>query len=210
MKRIAVIIFAILYVHESFGQNVHDRIKQLEGNFGRYLTFQEYNNLAAYRQIIERTGPEPAISGSINENLDLLNKTVLERIETRRANIDFKYVLLINHIIQDDTEKKNLQEQYNSLRESLKNNLLPETYRVLDQIDTLYATRYLFEFTDDNGYYTVIAGDCLWKIAYRFYHDGLLWPVIHRENLDRLKYPNNPDLILPGENLRIPKSAGGH
>jgi nucleoid-associated protein YgaU len=49
--------------------------------------------------------------------------------------------------------------------------------------------------------YTVVAGDSLSKIAKRFYGDANKWPRIHEANRDQIK---NPDLIHPGQRLKIP------
>lgn len=49
--------------------------------------------------------------------------------------------------------------------------------------------------------YTVVAGDSLSKIARHFYGDANKWPRIHEANRDQIK---NPDLIYPGQKLRIP------
>jgi nucleoid-associated protein YgaU len=49
--------------------------------------------------------------------------------------------------------------------------------------------------------YTVVAGDSLSKIAKRFYGDANKWPRIHEANRDQIK---DPDLIHPGQKLRIP------
>ena len=51
--------------------------------------------------------------------------------------------------------------------------------------------------------YTVVAGDSLSKIAKRLYGDANKWPLIHEANRDQIK---NPDLIHPGQTLRIPKA----
>jgi len=49
--------------------------------------------------------------------------------------------------------------------------------------------------------YTVVAGDNLSKIAKRFYGDANQWKRIFEANRDILK---NPDLIHPGQTLKIP------
>jgi nucleoid-associated protein YgaU len=49
--------------------------------------------------------------------------------------------------------------------------------------------------------YTVVAGDSLSKIAKRYYGDANKWPRIHEANRDQIK---NPDLIHPGQRLKIP------
>lgn len=49
--------------------------------------------------------------------------------------------------------------------------------------------------------YEVVAGDSLSKIAKHFYGDANEWPRIHEANRDQIK---NPDLIHPGQRLKIP------
>lgn len=49
--------------------------------------------------------------------------------------------------------------------------------------------------------YTVAAGDSLSKIAKQFYGDANKYMKIFEANKDQLK---NPDLIKPGQTLRIP------
>lgn len=49
--------------------------------------------------------------------------------------------------------------------------------------------------------YTVVAGDSLSKIAKRVYGDANLWRRIFEANQDQIK---NPDLIKPGQKLKIP------
>ena len=51
--------------------------------------------------------------------------------------------------------------------------------------------------------YTVVAGDSLSKIAKRFYGDASLWPRLHEANRDQIA---NPDLIHPGQRLKIPQA----
>jgi nucleoid-associated protein YgaU len=52
--------------------------------------------------------------------------------------------------------------------------------------------------------------DCLWKIAgYDFvYGDPYKWPKLYEANRNILKEPDNPDLIFPGQILRIPSIKG--
>ena len=50
--------------------------------------------------------------------------------------------------------------------------------------------------------YTVVSGDMLSGIAQQFYGDASLWPRLFTANRDRV---NNPDLIWPGQVLRIPE-----
>jgi nucleoid-associated protein YgaU len=57
---------------------------------------------------------------------------------------------------------------------------------------------------DDTGdqSYTVVKGDTLSGIAKKFYGKASDWPKIHAANKDQVP---NPDLIKPGQVLRIPK-----
>ena len=50
--------------------------------------------------------------------------------------------------------------------------------------------------------YTVVSGDSLSKIAKRFYGNANDWRKIFEANRDQIK---DPDLIRPGQKLRIPK-----
>lgn len=55
---------------------------------------------------------------------------------------------------------------------------------------------------DDDTYYTVRKGDCLWIIARNFLRRGVLFSIIaERNNIE------NPDLIFPKQLLQIPTSA---
>ena len=49
--------------------------------------------------------------------------------------------------------------------------------------------------------YTVVAGDNLSKIAKKFYGNAGKWKEIYEANRDTIK---NPDLIHPGQVLKIP------
>ncbi|MGH2616565.1 MAG: LysM peptidoglycan-binding domain-containing protein, partial [Thermomicrobiales bacterium] len=50
--------------------------------------------------------------------------------------------------------------------------------------------------------YTVVAGDTLGSIAQQFYGDPAQWPRIFEANQDQI---SDPDLIVPGQVLRIPQ-----
>ena len=51
--------------------------------------------------------------------------------------------------------------------------------------------------------YTVVEGDSLSKISKRFYGDANHWRRIFEANRDQIE---NPDLIHPGQVLRIPRA----
>jgi nucleoid-associated protein YgaU len=52
--------------------------------------------------------------------------------------------------------------------------------------------------------YTVKAGDTLSKIAQQFYGNASKWRAIHEANRDLIP---NPDLIHPGQTLKIPPKS---
>ena len=55
---------------------------------------------------------------------------------------------------------------------------------------------------DDDTYYTVRRGDCLWIIARNFLRRGVLFSIIAERN-----DIENPNLIYPNQNLQIPTGA---
>lgn len=59
---------------------------------------------------------------------------------------------------------------------------------------------------EEKEFYTVIKGDCLWKISGKkeIYNDPFMWPIIYEANREQIK---NPDLIYPGQKLTIPRSG---
>jgi len=55
---------------------------------------------------------------------------------------------------------------------------------------------------DETVYYEIVKGDTLSKIAKHFYGNANKYPVIFEANREVIK---NPDLIYPGQKIRIPK-----
>jgi nucleoid-associated protein YgaU len=58
----------------------------------------------------------------------------------------------------------------------------------------------------ETKFYTVVSGDSLSKIAKEFCGDPMRYPEIFEANEPMLK---DPDLIYPGQVLRIPGTGGG-
>ncbi len=56
----------------------------------------------------------------------------------------------------------------------------------------------------DADIYVIKSGDTLSKIAKEYYGDPMKYPVIFEANREVIK---DPDLIYPGQNIRIPKNA---
>ncbi|MBI4978687.1 MAG: LysM peptidoglycan-binding domain-containing protein [Spirochaetes bacterium] len=61
---------------------------------------------------------------------------------------------------------------------------------------------FIDEIKNGTSDYSVKYRDSLWFLAKKFYGNGFYWPFIYAQNLERLK---NPDMILPGQKLVIPK-----
>ena len=55
------------------------------------------------------------------------------------------------------------------------------------------------EFT----FYTIVSGDSLSKIALKYYGAASKWPTLFEANREVIQ---NPDLIYPGQVIRVPKS----
>ena len=54
-----------------------------------------------------------------------------------------------------------------------------------------------------SGTYVVVKGDSLSKIALRYYGNAAKWRRIYEANRESIK---DPDLIYPGQELRIPQA----
>jgi len=57
---------------------------------------------------------------------------------------------------------------------------------------------------EETEFYTIKKGDSLSKIAKAYYGNAMKYPVIFEANREVIK---DPDLIYPGQVLRIPKTA---
>ena len=55
---------------------------------------------------------------------------------------------------------------------------------------------------EEVAYYEIQKGDTLWKVATEFYGNGSKYTAIFEANREVIK---NPDLIYPGQKIRIPK-----
>jgi nucleoid-associated protein YgaU len=55
--------------------------------------------------------------------------------------------------------------------------------------------------------YTVVPGNSMWRIAANpeIYNDKHAWPKIYMANKERLRQPDNPHLIFPGQVFDIPR-----
>lgn len=77
--------------------------------------------------------------------------------------------------------------------------LLAGNVKGVQAVDDTYFTAPVEEEVE---YYTVQPGDSLSKIAKEFYGNAMKYPEIFEANREVVK---DPDLIYPGQKLRIPK-----
>lgn len=66
-----------------------------------------------------------------------------------------------------------------------------------------YSSEGTLQGVTSEGDYTIVEGDCLWNLAFKFLGDPFRWSEIWNLN----QYIKNPDLIYPGNKLRIPGSS---
>jgi len=59
------------------------------------------------------------------------------------------------------------------------------------------------EAIDDVEFYTIESGDTLWAIASKFLGNGSKYTEIFEANKEVIQ---DPDLIFPGQKIRIPKT----
>lgn len=104
------------------------------------------------------------------------------------------------------TEIDGLENGLNAMRRE-KIALLPEFYnRIIQTARDIQGLRR----TGTDGTYTVGTWskdrDCLWNISAKesIYNDPFMWPKIWQANTDQIR---NPDIIQPGQVLRIPPAG---
>ena len=117
-----------------------------------------------------------------------------------------KYQSLIAMAEGNGVADLNIQEQDNVLHiqgtvpsEAVKQQLWDEYSRLDPNMRSGDVVMNLEVAAGSEVFYTVVAGDSLSKIATQY--KGVTWQKIFEANRDQIK---NPDLIHPGQKLRIP------
>ena len=117
-----------------------------------------------------------------------------------------KYQSLIAMAEGNGVADLNIQEQDNVLHihgtvpsEAVKQQLWDEYNRLDPDMRSGDVVMNLEVAAGSEVFYTVVAGDSLSKIATKY--PGVTWQKIFEANRDQIK---NPDLIHPGQKLRIP------
>lgn len=119
-----------------------------------------------------------------------------------------KYQSLIAMAEGNGVTDLNIQEQDNVLHihgtapsEAVKQQLWDEYSRLDPDMRSGDVVMNLEVAAGSEVFYTVVAGDSLSKIATKY--PGVTWQKIFEANRDQIK---NPDLIHPGQKLRIPSA----
>lgn len=102
-----------------------------------------------------------------------------------------------NNGAPDDASMRSIEE----IRTS-KIKCLPEFNDRFNSLNKLIANyKSTDNITETKGTYSVVKGDCLWKISSVNYNTPYLWPAIWEANRSEVFDPN---FIYPGEVLKIP------
>ncbi|MCL2064250.1 MAG: LysM peptidoglycan-binding domain-containing protein [Candidatus Cloacimonetes bacterium] len=166
-------------------------------------------------EIEETRGHLSEMNEEIAELMAILGITE-ETLAATRARLRYYQDQLTNWERMSDNELwrnarafTELREDYYGTRQT-REARLPEFQRDITELNRRFTA--VGESVDrarrTSGYYedsyTVQRGDSLSRIAgYDFiYNDSTRWPIIFRANRDQI---SNPNLIHPGQNLRIPR-----
>ena len=155
----------------------------LEKGSEQYLAVQESNIIATLKTITGVTDvavlKEADLSAAATAYFSLIGLTA-EEIGALKANLAKDYAL------PEETPEEAPEETPEETPEEI-----PE--EVPEEIPE--------ETPGESAAYTVVAGDCLWNIAYRFYGAGGRWPEIYEANKDIIR---DPAMIYVGQVLVIP------
>ena len=81
--------------------------------------------------------------------------------------------------------------------------LLAGNVKGIDRVEARFLAVHVEEKPEPT-FYTIEAGDSLSKIAKRVYGDAMKWKALFEANREVIK---DPDLIYPGQKIRIPDNA---
>lgn len=139
-----------------------------------------------------------------SENFDCESELLAMVGATKEQVADFR-------IKFDETERRiknsngtpdNVSLKYMQEIGSSKINCLPEFRDRFFSLNKLIANNKFSDITTETkGTYSVVKGDCLWKISSASYNTPYLWPAIWEANRSEIIDPN---FIYPGEVLKIP------
>lgn len=181
------------------------------------MTKEEWQNqitkLGAQKESLQKEKQvlSTEISG-LNTNLqnvssayDKCAEELTNMVVTTKNSDDFDdYRKAVNELMakikRKEGNKDELQKELETLQAS-KISASPEFYNQVNQQGPSLLDKWVEAPKELN--YTVVKGDCLWKIAKKkeFYGNGFVWPKIYQANRDQIK---NANLIYPKQNFKIP------
>lgn len=159
---------------------------ELLTGFAIYLGMDENGNLYEINKGISKETREQLVALSGSETIKkVVESTEKENKQIRKENPEVK-------IYEEELVKKSyetVRKAYNDAAESMTKEEVEEAKIVSDgeSEDTIWVSE----------------NDSLWKIALLYYGDGVKWKDIYEKN--RKQIGENPDLILPGQMLKVEK-----
>ena len=138
-----------------------------------------------------------------------INKSPFQFIVTRtKPNNELMFDTNMKVAIEDYTIKEEAKEGFDvsvSIKLKQYREYATKTMEITIKQERPVATqtqaRPVNNSNNTSKSYTVVKGDCLWKIAKRFYGVGSKWTEIYNANKSKIK---NPNLIYPGQVFVIP------
>jgi len=140
--------------------------------------------------------------GANKSGLADYNKAVSEFKKSDLANYNKAVNELEGKIRRKEGPKVDRIKDLDALKGN-KISALPEFFNKVHSVLPSLLDAWVESQTEANAGYTVVKGDCLWKIAKKkeIYGNGFAWPKIYQANRDQIK---NPDLIFPKQIFKIP------
>ncbi|MFC2093838.1 LysM peptidoglycan-binding domain-containing protein [Bacteroidota bacterium] len=169
---------------------------------------EQLNLLNSEIDALKKTSSEKdAEISKSKENLYKAVGTTESGVEEFRKNFNALEKIILGRVgDKEDAEKKFTAMQASKVK------CLPEFW---DRYQAMKKNLAAWEVKGIANTYTVIKGDCLWKISgmESIYGNPRLWPVLWDANKDGVvsapayvpKAIRNPNLIYPGQVLRVPR-----
>jgi len=184
--------------------------------FAQEMTKEEWQNeMTREKAKLESLQKE---SATLQSDVNTLKNTKLQSYEdcmnevyalvgAKKADVDnFRTVVseLEGKINRKEGPKADREKDLLALKQN-KISALPEFFDKVhvDMQKALDAWTETTDIKESDINYSVVKGDCLWKIAGKkdHYKNGFAWPKIYQANRDQIK---NPNLIYPKQNFKIP------
>lgn len=184
--------------------------------FAQEMTKEEWQNeMTRQKAKLESLNKE---SGALQNDVNTLKNTKIQSYDdcvnenyamvgAKKADVDnFRKMIseLEGKINRKEGPKADREKDLLALRQN-KISALPEFFNKVhvELVKALDAWVEVATVKETDINYTVVKGDCLWKIAGKkdHYANGFAWPKIYQANRDQIK---NPNLIFPKQNFKIP------